>query len=192
MNLPINFQVNNQRSGLFGYFIICLLSLVLNSSTEPASASGSIKMTSSSIQEGARIAKRYSGDGEDLSPALKWSAGPAKTKSYAVTCCDPDAPGGVWWHWIVFNIKPNTSEFGENVPKLAKLAQGVMQGRNDFGKTGYNGPSPPPGKLHHYVFTVYALDNELALSGNCSKEEFQKALQGHILDQGQITGTYQR
>lgn len=190
MNLLTNLLL--KRTKLFQQTGSILLTLMLSAATSTANATGSLRLTSTSFQDGAKISKRYSGDGDDVSPALKWSAGPAKTKSYAVSCEDPDAPGGVWWHWIVFNIKPTTTEFGENVPKTAKLAQGVAQGRNDFGKSGYNGPAPPPGKLHHYVFTVFALDSELALQANCSKSEFKNALKGHILDQGQLTGVYER
>ena len=155
-------------------------------------AGAKLNVQSSAIKDGAVVPKKHTGDGEDNSPALAWSAGPAGTKSYALTCEDPDAPGGTWWHWILFNISPETQQLGEKVPKVAKLAQGVTQGNNDFGKPGYNGPAPPPGKLHHYQFKVVALDTVLSLPPGCNKEAYKQAIKGHVLAEGQVVGTYQR
>lgn len=151
-----------------------------------------LTVTSSAISEGATLPKKYTGDGADVSPPLSWSAGPSGTKSYALSCEDPDAPWGTWWHWIMFNIAPETRQVSENVPKVAALAQGVWQGQNDFHKPGYNGPAPPAGKLHHYQFKVMALDTMLTLSADSNKDAFKKALKGHVLAEGQLTGVYKR
>lgn len=158
----------------------------------PAAAEKKLAVTSSVMKEGAVIDKKYSGDGADLSPPIAWTQGPASTKSYALCCFDPDAPVGTWWHWIIFNIDPKTTQLGENVPKAAKLAAGVSQGANDFGRPGYNGPSPPPGSPHHYHFKVMALDCMLKLKPNCKKEEFNSAVKGHVLAEGELTGLYKR
>jgi Raf kinase inhibitor-like YbhB/YbcL family protein len=172
---------------------ISILSLVLcQTASAPAIAAQALNVTSSAITQGATVPKKYTGDGADMSPPLAWSAGPAGTKSYALSCEDPDAPSGTWWHWILFNMSPKTQQLGESVPKAATLAQGVIQGANDFHKPGYNGPAPPAGKLHHYNFKIMALDTVLSLGANCSKEAFKSAIKGHVLAEGQLTGVYQR
>ena len=105
---------------------------------------------------------------------------------------DPDAPGGVFTHWLLFNIPPDSRELPEAVPAQAELASGALQGKTDFGRTGYGGPCPPPGRPHRYQFTLYALDQPLDLEGGASKKQLLSAMEGHILAQGQLTGTYQR
>lgn len=172
-----------------------LLSTILLSSMSfycSANAAQRLAVTSSVLKEGATIDKKYTGDGADVSPPLAWSKGPAGTKSYAITCEDPDAPMGTWWHWILFNLKPDTQSLGENVPKVPTLAGGVGQSSNDFRKLGYNGPAPPPGKLHHYLFKVKALDTVLSLKPKSGKQEFSEAIKSHVLAEGQLTGVYKR
>ncbi|MBS1994304.1 MAG: YbhB/YbcL family Raf kinase inhibitor-like protein [Cyanobacteria bacterium SZAS LIN-3] len=141
---------------------------------------------------GALIPAKFTGDGKDVSPAVQWSKVPAQTKSIALVCTDPDAPVGVWWHWIIFNLAPTTEHLTEGMDKAASLAGGACQGTNDFGKTGYNGPAPPKGPVHHYHFTVYALDSKLNLKPGCSKAEFTAAVKGHVLAGGEYVGTYVR
>jgi Raf kinase inhibitor-like YbhB/YbcL family protein len=157
-----------------------------------AQTAAPLSLKSSAISEGAAVPKKYTGDGADVSPPLAWSTGPSGTKCYALSCEDPDAPSGTWWHWIIFNISPETTQLGENLAKTPTLAQGVLQGSNDFHKPGYNGPAPPAGKLHHYQFKVMALDSMLSLKADCNKDAFKKALKGHVLAEGQLTGVYQR
>lgn len=171
-----------------GFLVLCGFAGAQVHAAEPTK----LKVTSTAITEGATVPKKYTGDGEDFSPPLAWSVGPAGTKSYAISCEDPDAPGGTWWHWIIFNISPKTQQLGENVPKVSVLAQGVGQGKSDFDKPGYNGPAPPPGKLHHYEFKVVALDYVLTLSPQATKESYKKAIKGHVLAEGKLTGTYKR
>jgi len=105
---------------------------------------------------------------------------------------DPDAPGGVFTHWVLFNIPSDSRELLEAVPTQAQLPSGALQGKNDFGRVGYGGPCPPPGRPHRYRFTLYALDQALDLKAGASKKQVLDAMPGHILGQGQLTGTYQR
>lgn len=152
----------------------------------------SIELTSTAFQPGATIPKQYTGDGADRSPPLRWSEPPAGTHSLALICDDPDAPRGTWVHWVLFNLPGRTRELEEGVPKTETLANGAKQGKNDFGNLGYGGPAPPKGKPHRYVFKLYALDAALDLPGGASKAQLLDAMKGHILAEGQLTGTYGR
>jgi Raf kinase inhibitor-like YbhB/YbcL family protein len=105
---------------------------------------------------------------------------------------DPDAPVGVFTHWVLFNLPAATTGLPEAVPTQAQLQDGSLQGKNDFGRTGYGGPCPPSGRPHRYQFTLYALDQTLDLKAGASKKQVLDAMQGHILAQGRLTGTYQR
>ena len=132
--------------------------------------------------------------GKNLSPELHWSGAPEGTKSFALMVHDPDAPtGSGFWHWIVYNIPADVdhlpAEAGD--PKKPGLPKGAVQGRTDFGTVGYGGPCPPPGKPHHYHFVVYALDvPSLGLDGDFTLDDVRSAMEGHILDQGEIVATY--
>ena len=153
---------------------------------------GAAKMNISSpaVMEGQTVPRQHTVDGSDISPPLSWSAPPAQAASLAIVVDDPDAPGGVWYHWIMFNMKPTTHGLGANVPKVGKLGEGVLQGTNDFGKVGYNGPAPPRGALHHYRFKLLALDTKLALPAGVKKDDFLRAINGHVLEESQLSGTY--
>ena len=150
-----------------------------------------IKVTSSAFSEGGMIPKKYTRDGEDISPPLSWTAVPEDTKSIALICDDPDAPMGTWVHWVIFNIPAVTRELPSNIPPLPVIKNGAKQGLNDFRKHGYNGPSPPGG-THRYYFKLYALDIEIDLPSETTKEQLLKAMEGHILAKGQIMGKYKR
>lgn len=151
-----------------------------------------LTVSSSAFKEGDRIPAKYTCQGQDVSPPLAWGEPPAGTQSFALIVDDPDAPGGVFTHWVLFNIPPDSRNLPEAVPTQAELASGAKQGKNDFGRTGYGGPCPPPGRPHRYQFTLYALDQPLGLEGGTSKKQLLSAMEGHILAQGQLTGTYQR
>ena len=151
-----------------------------------------LTVLSSAFQEGDKIPAKYTCEGQDVSPPLAWSEPPAGTRSLALIVDDPDAPGGVFTHWLLFNIPPDSRELPEAVPAQAELDSGALQGKTDFGRTGYGGPCPPPGRPHRYQFTLYALDQPLDLEGGASKKQLLSAMEGHILAQGQLTGTYQR
>lgn len=126
------------------------------------------------------------------SPPLAWGEVPANTQSIAVLCDDPDAPGGDWVHWVLFNLAPETRSLPENVARDAALPGGAVQGTTDYDRTGYDGPCPPPGRPHRYYFKVFALDTRLALDATARKKDLLKAMQGHILAQGALMGLYSR
>ncbi len=151
----------------------------------------SIQITSTAFEEGGTIPQKYTCDGEDVSPALQWSGIPDGTQSIALICDDPDAPMGTWVHWVLFNIPADTTELPENIPADRVLENGAKHGINDFKKLGYGGPCPPGG-THRYFFKLYALDIEIGLEPGATKEELLKAMEGHILDEGQLMGRYAR
>lgn len=151
-----------------------------------------MELKSPAFQEGAKIPKKYTCEGWDFSPPLIWNEVPDKTQSLALIMDDPDAPGGIFTHWVLFNLPPNSRELLEGVSPVPQLPSGALQGKNDFGKFSYGGPCPPPGSPHRYRFTLYALDQQLELEAGVSKKQLLKAIEGHILAQGQLIGTYQR
>ena len=138
------------------------------------------------------IPARYTCQGQDVSPPLAWSEVPAGTQSLALIMDDPDAPVGVFSHWVIFNIPATSPGLSEAVPAQAQLPGGALQGKNDFGRIGYGGPCPPPGRPHRYQFTVYALDSPLDLKAGAAKGQVLDAVPGHVLAQGRLSGRYQR
>ena len=150
-----------------------------------------LSLSSPAFQEGEDIPITYTGDGQDVSPSLTWGEPPSETQSFALIMDDPDAPGGVFTHWLLFNLPADSRELLEAVPPN-ELANGALQGKNDFGTIGYGGPCPPPGPAHHYRFTIYALDQALDLMTDASRKQVIDAITGHILARGQLTGMYQR
>lgn len=152
----------------------------------------SIELASPAFQPGAPIPKPYTGDGVDHSPPLRWAMPPSGTKSLALICDDPDAPRGIWVHWVLFNLPAQSRELAEGYPTKETLESGTKQGKNDFGKVGYGGPAPPKGKPHRYYFKLYALDTTVDLPAGATKAQLEKAMRGHILAEGQLMGTYGR
>jgi Raf kinase inhibitor-like YbhB/YbcL family protein len=150
------------------------------------------ELSSASFSAGGNVPKRFTCDGRDDSPELHWGEPPAGTKSFALIADDPDAPVGTWVHWVLFNLPPDARALPEAVPKTASLPDKARQGRNDFGKTGYGGPCPPPGKPHRYFFKLYALDAMLSLEAGATKADTAKAMNGHILAQAELIGKYGR
>ena len=128
-------------------------------------------------------------DGEDLSPPLDWNQPPAGTQSFALIMDDPDAPGGTWVHWVLFNIPGDARSLLGNLPPDAQLSDGSIQGVNSFGRNDYGGPCPPSG-THRYFFKLYALDTTLNLDESAGKEEVLAAMEGHVLAQSELMGTY--
>jgi Raf kinase inhibitor-like YbhB/YbcL family protein len=151
-----------------------------------------MKITSSAFQEGQPIPAKYTCDGENISLPLKWSDAPAGTKFFALICDDPDAPVGTWVHWVVYGLPATTTELAEKIPASESLENGAKQGVNDFKHVGYGGPCPPSEKPHRYYFKIYALDAEIPLKPRATKKELLKAMEGQILAQGELMGTYQR
>ena len=152
----------------------------------------SIEVTSTAFTEGSAIPVRHTCDGEDVSPPLSWSGVPQETRSLALISDDPDAPGGTWVHWVYYAIPADANGLPEGIADTEALPDGAMQGRNDFKRTGYGGPCPPKGSPHRYMFKLYALDVPLDLAPGATKSELLGAMDGHILAQGQLMGTYQR
>ena len=152
----------------------------------------SIQLTSSAFNEGQPIPKKHTGDERDVSPPLKWSGAPSNTVSFALIADDPDAPVGTWVHWVLYDLPAATAELAENIEKSQYLPAGAKQGLNDFRRLGYGGPCPPPGKPHRYFFKLYALDKMLELKPGVTKNDVCKAMEGHVLAEGQLMGTYQR
>jgi Raf kinase inhibitor-like YbhB/YbcL family protein len=149
-------------------------------------------LRSPDFPDGANIPRAFTCEGEDRSPALEWSGAPAGTKAFALIADDPDAPAGTWVHWVIYNIPGVTHALKGGIEKKEQLADGSLQGRNDFRKTGYNGPCPPPGKAHRYFFKLYALGTELTLAPGASKSEVEHAMEGHILARTEWMGRFQR
>ncbi len=150
-----------------------------------------IKITSSAFEEGGLIPAKYTCDGADVSPPLQWDVVPEGTKSIALICDDPDAPMGTWVHWVLFNLPSDAKKLAENIPADKILPNGAKQGLSDFGRVGYGGPCPPSG-THRYFFKIYALGIELGLEAGANKRQLLKAMEGHILEQGQLVGKYKR
>ena len=172
-----------------------LIYLGYSSLVNPASAAGgnvALSISSSDFQNGGEIPKKFTCDGADVSPELSWSDAPAGTQSLAIITDDPDAPGGTFTHWVIFNLPAETRNLSSNVSKMDELPDGARQGRNGFRKIGYGGPCPPAGKPHRYFFNLYALDKKLDLKPGASKEELEKAIEGHALGHSEIMGTYGR
>jgi Raf kinase inhibitor-like YbhB/YbcL family protein len=158
----------------------------------PGGAVMSLELKSPDFTAGGNIPKQFTCDGADSSPALDWNAPPATTESFALIADDPDAPGGTWVHWVIFDLPAKLRGLPQNLPKNEQLADGSRQGRNDFKKIGYGGPCPPPGKPHRYFFKLYALDAKLSLKAGAAKKEVEQAMRGHILAQGEYMGRYSR
>ena len=148
-------------------------------------------LTSGAFQEGAAISSRYTCEGGDVSPPLAWTEPPAGTKSFALIADDPDAPGKIWVHWVAYNLPASARQLREAYPPEAEQPDGTRQGVTDFGRAGYGGPCPPTG-THRYFFTLYALDTTLSLPAGARKSHVEAAMQGHVLGQAQLMGTYKR
>jgi len=166
------------------------------SSSRGAARSGgnnvSLTISSSSFPNGGEIPKKFTCDGADVSPQLSWNESPAGTKSFALLADDPDAPVGNWNHWVLWNLPPETRSLAEGLSKSARLPGGSQEGMNDFRKTGYNGPCPPPGKPHRYYFKLFALDEKLTLKDGATRKDLEAAMKGHILAQAEWMGRYGR
>ena len=150
----------------------------------------SLQISGTAFSAGEAIPKKFTCDGPDVSPQLKWNDSPANTQSIALIMDDPDAPAGTWVHWVIYDLSANTRELPEGVAKQEQLPSGARQGRNDFGKIGYGGPCPPPGKPHRYFFKLYGLDVKLNLKAGATKADVERAMKGHILAQTELIGKY--
>jgi len=143
------------------------------------------QLTSSAFENNSDIPKKYTCDGGDVNPPLKFKNVPARTKSLALTVSDPDAPEGTWSHWVVYNISPNTGEIIENTNP-------GTEGLSDFGKYTYGGPCPSDEKLHHYIFRAFALNDILYINEGPTLNEVEKAVRSHTIAKTELVGTYQK
>ncbi|CAD7775828.1 Phosphatidylethanolamine-binding protein [Candidatus Methanoperedenaceae archaeon GB50] len=151
-----------------------------------------ISVSSDAFEDDGMIPAEYTCDGENVSPQISWTGIPAGSKSIVLIVDDPDAPGGTFTHWVVYNIPPDVVELPRGVERQGALPSGCVRGVTDFGSIGYGGPCPPPGKPHRYHFKVYALDEKLSLGGGSTKDEVEAAMEGHVLAMGELVGRYGR
>lgn len=166
--------------------LIILILILIGCSKKIEKEYEKIVLKSSILKENELISEKYSCKGEDISLPLEWENVPEGTISFCIIMDDPDAPSGVFTHWIIFNIPPNYRSLPENFPKLPELANGIKQGKNDFNKIGYNGPCPPRGSTHHYRFIIYALDKTLNIESGVRKSVLMKEIENHILGKGEL------
>lgn len=150
-----------------------------------------LKLMSSAFEQEEPIPAAFSCDGENISPRLTWSNPPDGTRSFALIMDDPDAPAGTWVHWVLFNLPGEARSLPEAVPPDPTLNNGAMHGSNSWETLGYGGPCPPGGE-HRYFFKLYALDSLPDLSAGATKDQVLAAMQGHILAQTELMGTYSR
>jgi len=171
---------------MFLFTLLVSSLLGINLSSNSAGKTMKLDVSSSAFSEGQSIPEKYTCDGQNVSPPIKWTGAPANTRSIAIICEDPDAPSGNFTHWVLYDFAATTKELAEG------SLGGGKEGVNGFGKKGYGGPCPPPGGAHRYFFRVYALD--IASLGNAgpSKEAVSAGMVGHILAQGQLMGRYKR
>jgi len=150
------------------------------------------QLASNDFPPGAAIPRQHTCQGADESPELHWSEPPAGVLTFALVVDDPDAPAGTWVHWVAWNIPAAEHGMAANFTRQEQTANGTRQGRNDFGKIGYNGPCPPPGKTHRYFFRLYALDSKLDLHAGATRTQLDTAMRGHILAKAEYMGTFKR
>jgi Raf kinase inhibitor-like YbhB/YbcL family protein len=150
-----------------------------------------MKLESSAFKSNELIPAKYTCDGKDISPPLLWDEIPIGTQTIALIVDDPDAPGRIFVHWLVYNIPNTTHQLTEHTPTVKTLPNGAVQGKNDFGKFGYGGPCPPSG-IHRYFFKLYALDKSLDLAIGATKNQILAAMEGHILVSAELIGRYKR
>jgi Raf kinase inhibitor-like YbhB/YbcL family protein len=153
----------------------------------------SFKLTSDAFANGQSIPAKYSCIGRNISPPLTWNEPPAGTQSFALIVDDPDAPGRTWVHWVLYNIKPDRRSLHEDLPITGKNIDpnAIYVGKNSSGAIGYQGPCPPSG-THRYFFKLYALDTGIGLLPGATKEQLLKEMDGHILAQTELMGTFSK
>lgn len=149
------------------------------------------ELTSSVFTQEGAIPRKYSCDGQDISLPLEWKDPPQGTRSFALIADDPDAPMGVWVHWVLYNLPAEARSLPEAIPPDANLPDGSRHGQNSWRRLGYGGPCPPSG-THRYFFKLYALDQNLDLKPGADKKQLLQAMEGHILAQTEVMGVYSR
>jgi len=151
-----------------------------------------LELKSKSFKNGNFIPENHTCRGQDVSPPLEWFGVPEGTASFALICDDPDAPGGDWVHWVIYDIPGDKRALPEDIAKKETLADGSKQGMTDFGRVGYGGPCPPPGKAHRYFFRLYALNAALGAKPGLTKEGLLEIMEGKIADKAELMGKFKR
>ena len=151
-----------------------------------------LRIKSPAFNDGDIMPDKYTCEGRDISPPLFWEDIPDNTASFAIICEDPDAPGGMWVHWVIYNILKGTTKLTEGIPAYNEIENGAKQGMTDFGRIGYGGPAPPPGPAHRYFFRIYALDKILEVESGLTRDQLLRAMKGHILGEAAIMGKFKR
>ena len=172
--------------------LVLAMAVLVASSLKATDAPAKLELKTTAFPMGGKIPKQFTCSGADVSPALTWTEPPPRTQSFALIVDDPDAPGGTWVHWVVYNLPASLRQLPEHVPVGDAIAGGGKQGLNDFPQNGYGGPCPPPGKPHRYFFRLYALDTVLGLATPVHRKDLAAAMKGHILAQGEWMGTFGR
>ena len=176
-------------------FLLCAChnpgSRMENNNIQPGKGNMTLTISSSAFANGGMIPSQYTCDGANISPPVQWSGLPAAAKTFAIIVDDPDAPAKTWVHWVVYDLPANTTQLTENIAQGKTLGSGGKQGTSDFKKIGYGGPCPPGG-THRYFFKLYALDIETSLPPGATKDELLKAIEGHVVAQGELVGKYKR
>jgi Raf kinase inhibitor-like YbhB/YbcL family protein len=169
---------------VLGTLIILSLSSISSALADP-----SLALMSSAFVNGGAIPERYTCSGLNSSPPLKWTGVPGATRSLALILDDPDAPGGTFVHWVVYNVSPTVKGLSEGMSESGFVGE---QGSNGRSETGYTGPCPPPGTPHHYHFRLYALDQKLQLKPGATENEVEAAMKGHVLGNTELIGVFER
>ncbi len=165
---------------------VMILAASFSSATGKEKKMTGLKISSQAFVHNGYIPARYTCDGNDVNPPLEVANVPGEAKSLALIMDDPDAPIGMWVHWVAWNIDPATREIAED-----SIPRSAVQGKNDWKRNSYGGPCPPSG-VHRYFFKLYALDTRLNLGNGTTKKELEKAMQGHVLGSAELIGLYKR
>jgi len=174
---------------LLSIFFSILMLTTLSVRAEETTKANPFTLTTTAFLDQGMLPVLYTCDGKDISPTLEWSNPPAKTETFALVFEDKDAPGGIFYHWVVYNIPKTENKLPEGIDKLS---QGSVISKNTFGNAKYNGPCPPKGSAHTYVFNLYAIDKKLDLPVSASANALHKAIQKHILGEAKLTAVYSR
>ena len=180
------------KSGMLSILTLCVASLFMSAIPSYAQNGGKLALESSAFSNGSTIPVQFTCGGDNQSPALSWTGVPHESRSLTLIVEDPDAPGGTFIHWVIYNMPADRSSLPEDVPGKDNIAGGGEQGLNGRGEIGYHGPCPPPGAPHHYHFRLYALDRKLDLKPGASARQVKHAMGNHVLAETDMVGMFGR